>query len=87
MRCSEWSQRGRSDGVSAFNEPDASDQLFTFHHTRTRWHTMEPFLAHDAYTPQNIALILLRALNGRAVHFEMGYVLFLLWILKEKRIV
>lgn len=30
----------RSDGVSVFNEPDAFNLLFTFHHTSTGWHTM-----------------------------------------------
>lgn len=31
----------RSDGVSAFNEPDASNLLFTFHQADTGWHTMD----------------------------------------------
>lgn len=30
----------RSDGVSALTEPDATNLLFTFHHTSTGWHTM-----------------------------------------------
>lgn len=35
------SRERRSDGVSAFNEPDGSNLLFTFHHTCTGWHTMD----------------------------------------------
>lgn len=36
----------RSDGVSAFNEPDASNLLFTFHHADTGWHTIETIFVY-----------------------------------------